>query len=411
MRALVVTPTLPPLSGQDVNGIYQRLGLFMGALAQFAPAIDIAHLVSPATIAAHPDAAALDRQQSAYWGHPVRVSLIPRRSRVETFASHYAQGVLASSRQPANFPFSGPAQAAAIGAKLDEQPDIVFVHRLEAMYPVRQSGRKVPRMVFDLDDVPHRVRLRASLQRPIWPGKLAYISHVPALIAAERQAMAAARLATVCSETDQQHLLKWGIARDAAVVPNAVALPPDPPGPAAEPTLMFLGSYEYGPNSEAAERLATRILPLVRRALPAARLLIAGKASDSLPSRRSAAEGVEYLGFVDDLAALYARSRVICCPIMNGGGTRLKLIEAAAYARPMVATTIGAEGLDFIDGEHILLRDSDADIAAACLRLLRDDALCQQLGAAARARMQALYEAGAIRERIAGLIRERVLGA
>ncbi len=110
------------------------------------------------------------------------------------------------------------------------------------------------------------------------------------------------------------------------------------------------------PHIEAAERLVTRIFPLVKRKLPEARLLIAGKASDSLPSRRTTPENVEYLGYVPDLDGLYANTRIVCCPMLNGGGTRIKLIEAAAYARPMVSTRIGAEGLDFENGREILLR-------------------------------------------------------
>jgi glycosyltransferase involved in cell wall biosynthesis len=59
---------------------------------------------------------------------------------------------------------------------------------------------------------------------------------------------------------------------------------------------------------------------------------------------------VEFRGFVDDLSALYAETRIVCCPIVIGSGTRIKLVEAASYARPIVATRIGAEGLDFRDG-------------------------------------------------------------
>jgi Glycosyltransferase len=169
---------------------------------------------------------------------------------------------------------------------------------------------------------------------------------------------------------------------------------------------MFIGYYGYPPNADAAERLATRILPRIRAAMPEARALIVGKASNFLPSFGRGLPGVEYLGYVDDLAGLYARSRVVCCPLTNGGGTRVKLIEAASYARPMVSTRIGAEGLEFRDGAEIVLADDDEAIAAACLALLRDDARCAALGAAARQRMQACYAAPAVSERLSRILRE-----
>ncbi len=90
--------------------------------------------------------------------------------------------------------------------------------------------------------------------------------------------------------------------------------------------------------------------------------------------------------------------------MVNGGGTRLKLIEAAAHARPMVATVLGAEGLRFEPEREILLRDDDAGFAAACVALLRDDAACARMGAAARRRAIDCYSAASASGRIAGLM-------
>jgi glycosyltransferase involved in cell wall biosynthesis len=91
----------------------------------------------------------------------------------------------------------------------------------------------------------------------------------------------------------------------------------------------------------------------------------------------------------------------VCSPISIGGGTRVKIIEAAAWAKPIVSTSIGAEGLSFKDEVEILLRDDDDSIAAECVRLLQDDELCRSLGEAARLKARATYEVGAVRERIA----------
>ena len=112
-----------------------------------------------------------------------------------------------------------------------------------------------------------------------------------------------------------------------------------------------------------------------------------------------------------DLAPLYADSRLVCCPLYNGGGTRVKLVEAAAFARPMVATRMAAEGLEFRDGQEILLRDDDEALADACIRLIRDDVLSAELGANARAQVVALYDRTSIVARIGDLMRTKPAAA
>ena len=96
---------------------------------------------------------------------------------------------------------------------------------------------------------------------------------------------------------------------------------------------------------------------------------------------------------------------MVCCPLSNGGGTRLKLIEAAAYGKAIVSTSVGAEGLSFSDGAEILIRDDDIGIAEACVRLLNDDGLCARLGEAARTKAKSLYDRPVIRDRIASEFR------
>lgn len=124
---------------------------------------------------------------------------------------------------------------------------------------------------------------------------------------------------------------------------------------------MLIGAYHHRPSVEAAERLITAIWPLIRSRVAEARLIIAGSSPGLISAFHSRPSDVEFAGPVEDLDALYRRSRVACCPISNGGGTRVKLIEAAAHARPMVSTSIGAEGLSFRDGSDFLIREGGQD--------------------------------------------------
>ena len=237
------------------------------------------------------------------------------------------------------------------------------------------------------------------------PGKLVSLAHVPAILAAERAGTARSRLTFVCSETDRTKLRRLGIVRGVTVVPNAIHIPAAKPGLLSEANLLYLGDFGYSPNKEAAERFAIRILPKIRRTVPNAKLLLGGKRAERLSQAALIEPGVECLGFVESLDQIYTSTRIIGCPLLNGGGTRVKLIEGAAYGKPIVSTRMGAEGLDFIDGSEIMLRDDDDSFAGACVQLIGDDDLCQRLGTAALERVQREYNANQVRDRITHLLK------
>ena len=267
-----------------------------------------------------------------------------------------------------------------------------------------QSGRRLSPVILDMDDIEHRVLIRRVFSKPFYPGEQAKLLQVPALFRLERRAAAASRLALVCSETDRAYLRRLGFGDKVQVAPNSLPVPPAPPALVGDRTVLFLGDMAYPPDRLAAERMARQIWPLIRARVPDARLLVAGKASDSLPAASAGLPGVEFLGFVADLDGLYAGSRAVCCPITVGGGTRLKLVEAASYARPIVSTRLGAEGLGLTDGRDALLRDDNAGFAEACITLLRDDALSLRLGEAARVMMKAAYDVLQVEDRIAQMV-------
>ena len=404
MKVLVVALIPLPLDGRVQNGIQRRIGVFLRALGRLSHDITLLHILPADQIAAAGTLDALSRSQSAFWRVPLRIALVPRRIRHETAWAHYGAGIFDAAAQWGFSAFGGSEVVQGIAAQLDSAPDLVLPISLSALLPILETGRKLPRLVFDMCDIEHRVAFRRAISAPLYPGKPVGLLHIPAVMRLERRAVKAARLTFVCSTLDRSYLRRLGYGGSVHVVPNALPVPDAPPGVVSDPTVLLLGDMRYEPNARAAERMACRVWPLIRATTQAARLLIAGFGSDGLPSARAGLDGVEFLGFVDDLDALYARARVVCCPIMTGGGTRLKLVEAASYARPMVSTRVGAEGLDFIDGQHILIRDDDAGFAATCTELLRDDALCRRLGAAAREVMMAQYDATVIETRLAGMI-------
>ncbi len=379
--------------------------LFVDAISRVCSQMSFLHFV-PETFIASGEADGFTAQ--TVWRMPGTMRFVPYARRQETFASYYLKGIVAARHGKAFFSTTGAAQLDAVREALAPAPDLVFAFQLPAMLPLLAVRPAAP-VLFDLDDLVHRVHRRAATTPPLRPGKVARLLQVPAILAAERSAIRLAARTSVCADADARFLARLGVGRRVVVVPNAVGCPVQAPAIPAEPTLLFLGKYNYEPNVLAAERLVRRIWPIVRRARPDARLLLAGGGIERLPSASKPPAGVECLGFVPDLDALYARTRVVCCPLDVAGGTRLKLIEAAAYARPMVSTRVGAEGLAFREGTETLIRDDDAGFADACIELLGDDVRCEQLGGAARRRMLQSYEAGNVRGQISALVREVVI--
>jgi glycosyltransferase involved in cell wall biosynthesis len=112
---------------------------------------------------------------------------------------------------------------------------------------------------------------------------------------------------------------------------------------------------------------------------------------------------------VDDVRPVIAGSAACVVPLRQGGGTRLKILEAMALGVPVVSTRKGAEGLDVVDGEHLLLADGPRDLAAASVRLLQDGALRARLAANARALVEQRYDWRAIGAAFTDLVEDAVL--
>lgn len=161
-------------------------------------------------------------------------------------------------------------------------------------------------------------------------------------------------------------------------LPNVVRAP-KPAAPAkglpGDPFLL-IGNLSYLPNVEGAGFFCSAVLPRIRASDPdLARVTIAGSAPAPSVVALGAETGVTVRANPEDVAPLYRQARVAVVPLHAGGGTRIKILEAFAAGVPVVSTTLGAEGLDVRDGEHLLIADRPDDFADACVRLARDEAL------------------------------------
>jgi glycosyltransferase involved in cell wall biosynthesis len=182
-------------------------------------------------------------------------------------------------------------------------------------------------------------------------------------------------------------------------VPNVVdveAIAPVQP-PAGAQRAIFVASFAYEPNLNGLRFLLADVFPRVWAQLPDAKLTLVGAGLAQPPSGDPR---VQALGFVDDLRAAYAGASCALVPLLQGGGSPLKLIEALAYGLPVIATPRAAGGLEVRDGEHCLIADGGERFAAALVRVLRDGA--PELGRRGRALVSRRYSIAALTRLLAG---------
>jgi glycosyltransferase involved in cell wall biosynthesis len=360
--------------------------MFLEALQELFEEIEILFYVSPNLAISPATVARYESDLRSHWAVSAKLVLCPYEPTNSNsgYIAHYLLPALSVTRMPDFSRLCGRSQTVAYETCLDRLPSMVFAHRLHSMGPLLRSTKQAPPIFLDLDDIEHITFFRSVRMPPLWRSKALYYLQLPALIGAERRAIKRAEKTFVCSSLDRKYLQgTWRLTR-VVTIPNSVTIPSAAMQGGTEDILMFVGYYGYRPNAEAADFLISRVWPLVRSAVPGARLVLVGSAPENISNFASRPSGVEFTGFVADLDKFYRRASVVCCPVLRGGGTRVKILEAAAYGKAIVSTHIGAEGIDLRDGVEIMLRDEAHQIADACIQLLRDRSLCDSLGRAAR---------------------------
>lgn len=149
-------------------------------------------------------------------------------------------------------------------------------------------------------------------------------------------------------------------------------------------TMVFTGSMDWMPNEDGIAWFVDSTLPHIRAAIPTAALTIVGRNPTAKVKALQSSDGsVTVTGSVPDVRPYLASHQLFIVPLRVGGGTRLKIYEGMTMGLPTVSTTIGAEGLPVLNGEHIVLADDPASFAHECIALLNDPARCEQMGTAA----------------------------
>ncbi|MDD5217910.1 MAG: glycosyltransferase family 4 protein [Candidatus Omnitrophica bacterium] len=143
--------------------------------------------------------------------------------------------------------------------------------------------------------------------------------------------------------------------------------------------MLFCGTLNYKPNEEALSFFCRQIFPFIRRKIPDATLTIIGRGITDEVEKLKLLSGINVIGYVDDTKPFYDHAKLSVVPLLNGGGTRVKILESMIYKTSVVSTAIGAEGLDVIDGVHIAIADKPEEFANRCVELLLDSEKCMRI--------------------------------
>ena len=138
------------------------------------------------------------------------------------------------------------------------------------------------------------------------------------------------------------------------------------------PALVFSGKMDYRPNIDAAVWFSNEVFPIIRNMHDEVKFLIVGQSPTRQVLNLAKRPGITVTGDVDDIRPYIAAATVCVVPLRMGGGTRFKILEAMALSKPVVSTTIGAEGFPVTDGKEILIADNPQDLVRAI-----DSLLCQ----------------------------------
>ena len=237
-------------------------------------------------------------------------------------------------------------------------------------------------------------RFRARLT---WWKHARYLSRLSATMAA----------VTVASESERTALVSAGVdATRIHVVPNGAdgADLARPRTIATPPRLIYAGAITYPPNLEAVVWCLNQVMPRVRAVRPDVTLWVTGDTGDLPLERMPNRDSVRFTGRLPDVKDAVGGSTVTVVPLLVGGGTRLKVLESLALGTPIVSTAKGVEGLDVVNGTHLLISDTAERFSADVLRLLDDPALAARLSTEGRALVGSTYTWEAIGRRLLGVV-------
>lgn len=271
--------------------------------------------------------------------------------------------------------------------------DAVYCDHLSMFEYAVRTGLPI---VHDAHNVEHRIVQRFARHLGADPRRPIYAREWRRLLAYERAMYPRAALIFTVSDIDRDDIATLAGNRAPVV---SVPIPVDVSGTTAiaslarEPHVLFLGALDWPPNGDAVAFFLDEVWPQVLAVLPRAQFTVVGRGEGGLARRWASTPGVRFTGRVPDIEPWIRQSRLMVVPIRSGSGMRVKILDAFARGLPVVATSIGVEGILARPGTHLEVADDAASFAAATVRLLQEDGRAESLAREARALALSHYDA------------------
>jgi polysaccharide biosynthesis protein PslH len=297
------------------------------------------------------------------------------------------------------------------------QPDLVILEQLW-MIPYLPIIQRYPcQVIYDAHNIEVPLYEQTKCVGAGLRSLARRILHIPQIQRSEQQLLQQTDQVWVCSRPDQEELCdRYRPTHLPQIIPNGL----DSKFYAGlfqerlrqersrlTHNVIFIGNFAHVPNGEAVSMLLREIYPELRRQFPQTRLLLVGR--NPTPAMLKAAQADDQItvtGEVEDIRPYLATARVMVTPLLQGSGTRLKILEAFAAGCPVVSTAKGAEGLQVQDGEQYLRAEGSAAIVAAVQRLWSDPVLEMKLIKSAQGLLQSAYSWEAVHQTIGSALEQ-----
>jgi len=386
----IVIVTTYPLTNLRVrnSGVYQRLRMILEAARKASCLVTLVWL-TPADATSEFERT-LETEMAAFWS----VHVCIRCAKIKTSA---LSRLLLKPLVGSGFK--------ELMLSLINSKTVVIAHRIPAMAAVRRAIPTTIPIIFDLDNLEHERQQELMLFHKKMLDTVRFkcaeiISKIETQKAAER-----AHATLVCSWKDVDSVRRIFYRSRPAFAPNGIRIPSSTTPVMPTGILMMVANYNDFFNVEGARWFMHEVWPRIVARKPDTQMLFVGDSGKTIFKNGVPPDSVKALGFVERLAPLYAEAQALICPVCSGGGTRIKILEAIAYERPIVTTTAGVDGLDFDHNKDVLIADSAEMFAMHCVQLLSSVTNCKQLAMRAKTQLLMRYEHDHTVNRLTKIIR------
>lgn len=372
----------PPTAGVMMRSFHLLKALAMRSEVHFATLVQPSLLIGGGVDLQ----AALDEAESRLREFCASVTIV-RDSGFEASSLRYralARSLLLGKSFTAEWARSVAFRHAVRRLVVQVRPDVVHLDTISlALY--QEEAATAP-VILNHHNIESQLMLRRARDASGWIERFVCRREARLLYKWERQVCRGVASNLVCSELDGDRLREHVPDATIAVVPNCLPVPHmDTARSQRDPfKVSFVGTMNWRPNAEAARYLVDRIWPLIRERDARYQLHIVGRyPARQLTDAALHDERVFVPGFVESTEEVFLSSGVFACPITDGGGTKLKLIEAMAYRLPIVAHPIACEGLGLVHGKSVIHAQTPDQYTDAVHRIAADPALAASLASAA----------------------------